>query len=128
MSTKSESLSDRQWMIINAISLVVMAPAVVSHELTHALAAKPWAKDVSVEIWPQPQALIQYPAGTPELAIRFVNSAPTLVGAILAIPFIAWYASDPNVYLLAYIGANWIVYTVPASEEDRKPLTAGKVE
>lgn len=108
---------------LNRVALLVMLPAVVAHELTHAAFALPFGRVESITIVP-PKATLYYPAGTPTPAIRLANLAPTLVGVLGGVPAMVWLIThmSPNIAVAGYLVGSWGVYTLPVSPEDRKPL------
>lgn len=113
---------------LNGLALVLMLPAVVAHELTHAIAAKPFGDVREISIYP-PKAVLEYPAGTPWLAIRAVNLSPCILGTVVGLPALWWLLTTQSLSppVLAYLVGSWAVYTVPASHEDRNPKDHAKV-
>lgn len=107
---------------LNGVALLLMFPAVAAHELTHAAAAYPVGRVVDVSIYP-PRALIEYPGGTPWLAIRLVNLSPAILGTLVGLPVLVWLVTSFSLSppVLAYLAGSWAIYTVPASDEDRNP-------
>lgn len=109
-------------------------PALVLHELTHAVAAAPFASTRVRLFTASPHAEMHWRPGTPRLAVRLAHLAPTIVGAlctvltaVVAAPVLsAGIPSNPFHalalgLLLAY---NWLLYCWP-SETDRHPFSAG---
>ena len=58
--------------------LMLMAPAVIAHELTYAVAPLPWATDWQFNR-SNPSVTIEYIEGTPITAVQFANLAPTMI-------------------------------------------------
>lgn len=108
---------------LSGAALLIMLPAVLAHELTHAAATLPiHGADVeTISLYP-PRATLTYPPGTSWWAIRAVNLAPTIVGTAVGLPILVWVVTSWSVAppLLAYIAGSWAVYTAP-SEQDRRP-------
>jgi hypothetical protein len=109
---------------MNRLGTLFLLPAVVAHEYTHALFALVAGGSVDdVSLLP-PRAQLRYRAGTPTLAIRLVNVAPTLVGLLLGLPLLLWAVSGPtSLPVAAYLLGLWAAYTAP-SGDDLRPFAA----
>lgn len=112
--------------LVDLLGALIMFPAVLAHELTHAAVAWPWIQasrpsDLVDRLVP-PRLELDYPAGTPVLAVVVANLAPTVVGAAL-VPFVLPWALGLPVPLLAYVFGAWALYTWP-SADDLAVLTA----
>ncbi|WP_363464083.1 hypothetical protein [Halogeometricum borinquense] len=108
------------------LGALVMFPAVLAHELTHAAVAWPWIEatrpsDLVDRLVP-PRLELNYPAGTPVVVAVVANLAPTIVGALLA-PFVIPWTFGLEVPLMAYVFGAWALYTWP-SADDLAVLTA----
>ncbi|MBP1987248.1 hypothetical protein [Halolamina salifodinae] len=106
--------------IVDLLGAVIMFPAVLAHELTHALVAWHWI-DAStpsdiVDRFVPPRLELRYPAGTPVVVVVVANLAPTLVGAALA-PFLLPWVFSFEVPLLAYVFGSWALYTFPSADD-----------
>lgn len=110
----------------------LLTPSVPLHELTHALAALPWASNIDASlIRDDAQVDVTLPEGTPLWAVYLVSLAPTLVGLGLLLGLIALFGV-PSVSalsgfaihelgLLVILALNWVIFTYP-SRGDRRPL------
>lgn len=107
---------------LNEAALVLMLPAVLAHELTHATAALPFGRVNAVTIFP-PRAILEYPPETSWLAIRFVNLAPTIVGSLVGLPALVMLTTAIGlpVPVVVYLIGSWAIYTLPVSDHDRNP-------
>ncbi|WP_396614115.1 hypothetical protein ACH9L7_20260 (plasmid) [Haloferax sp. S1W] len=110
----------------------LLTPSVPLHELTHALAALPWASDIDASLFrDDAQVDVTLPEGTPLWAVYFVSLAPTLVGLGLLLIFIALFGIPTistvaefaihELGLLVILALNWVIFTYP-SQGDRRPL------
>jgi len=103
--------------MIRKFSFLLLLPAIVLHELTHAAVGYPWAKKIEIDLWPEARVFQYYPEDVPRLVYRIVNLAPTIVGSSLAIVFLWLY---PNFVLELwppigiYLLGLWTIYTAPS--------------
>jgi hypothetical protein len=73
---------------------ILLLPARIVEEGVHALAALPWAEEVSVRLDPGAGAAetrVQYRQGTPRWAVRVAHAAPEVVAALAGLATIAWW-------------------------------------
>ncbi|ELY27917.1 hypothetical protein C499_08737, partial [Halogeometricum borinquense DSM 11551] len=94
MTTTSDTDSENVGLV-DLLGALVMFPAVLAHELTHAAVAWPWIEatrplDLVDRLVP-PRLELNYPAGTPVVVVVVANLAPTMVGALLT-PFVVPWA------------------------------------
>lgn len=109
-------------------------PALVLHELTHAVAAAPFASTRIRLFSDTPHAELRWQEGTPRLAIRLAHLAPTIVGVLTTALTVVTVApvlsmglpSNPfhALALALLLGYNWLLYCWP-SRQDRRPFETG---
>lgn len=118
-ATASESNTEDVGFV-DLLGALVMFPAVLAHELTHAAVAWPWIRasrpsDLVDRLVP-PRLELDYPAGTPVIVVVVANLAPTVVGAVLA-PFVIPWSLGLEVPLMAYVFGAWALYTWPSGDD-----------
>lgn len=105
---------------LDLLAAIVMLPAVLGHELTHALVAWWWVDaDRPAEIIDRvvpPRLELTYPSGTPVVVVVAANLAPTIVGLALAPALVPWAFGLP-VPLLVYVLGAWALYTRPSRDD-----------
>lgn len=106
---------------INVAAVMLFAPAVLMHELTHAILSKPFGDIHDVSYVP-PKVTIEYPAGTNTWAVRAVNLSPTVVGVVAGFFVVPWGFSL-SLPIGAYLLGSWAVYTAP-SQDDIRPFSS----
>lgn len=108
---------------VQYLGVAILLPAVLAHELTHAVFALPFGRVEKVTLVP-PEATLIYPSGTSRFWIRLANLAPTLVGTVIGLPVGWWILTHLalNLAIIGYLVGSWMVYTLPVSERDRRPF------
>jgi hypothetical protein len=84
----------RLWTAWGIVSTLVMLPTMLLEEFLHALAALPFAEEVSVHVDPRgstAKTRVQYAPGTPSWAVTFAHVAPEVVAAVAGVAVIAWW-------------------------------------
>lgn len=84
----------RLWSAWGLVSTLVMLPTMVAEEAIHALAALPWADEVSVHVDPRgstAKTVVHYADGTPSWAVTLAHIAPEVVAAVAGVAVIAWW-------------------------------------
>ncbi|ADQ68439.1 hypothetical protein [Halogeometricum borinquense] len=119
MTTTSDTDSENVGLV-DLLGALVMFPAVLAHELTHAAVAWPWIEatrplDLVDRLVP-PRLELNYPAGTPVVVVVVANLAPTMVGALLT-PFVVPWAFGLEVPLMTYVFGAWALYTWPSADD-----------
>jgi len=101
---------------IQAFANILMAPAVLLHELTHYAVARPWLKDCDahVGIRERPRLELTFAEGTPVRGAQAALIAPLAVGLLVA-PFVYPYVSLSP--LGVYTAGLWSVYTVTGATD-----------
>lgn len=125
MSTETATAEDvddtqRDVSIVDVLSALIMLPAVLLHEITHAAIAWRWVvvddpRDLVDRLVP-PRLELHYPAGTPVIVVLIANLAPTIVGAAVA-PIVVPWALGLELPLLVYVLGAWALYTVPSGDD-----------
>lgn len=105
---------------LDVLAALVMFPAVVGHELTHALVAWPWVstehpRDLVDRVVP-PRLELRYPSGTPVAVVVTANLAPTIVGLALG-PVVVPWALSFSLPVAAYLVGAWALYTRPSGDD-----------
>ena len=113
---------------LQVVSVLGLLPFVVAHEATHALAARPWATNASVSVFP-PRARISF-ENPSRAVLSFVGLAPTIVGyltvALLGV-FVLVLGVVPSTSSFVadvYFALGWIVYATPSRGDLRQLTTA----
>ncbi|RYJ15028.1 hypothetical protein ELS19_14425 [Halogeometricum borinquense] len=119
MTTTSDTDSENVGLV-DLLGALVMFPAVLAHELTHAAVAWPWIEatrplDLVDRLVP-PRLELNYPAGTPVVVVVVANLAPTMVGVLLT-PFVVPWAFGLEVPLMTYVFGAWALYTWPSGDD-----------
>ncbi len=103
--------------MIHKFSFLLLLPAIVLHELTHAAASYPWANKIEIDLWPEARVYRYYSADVPRWVYRVTNLAPTIIGTILAITLTCLYPTmlfevwpPTGIYLFGL----WVQYTAPS--------------
>lgn len=105
-------------------------PALVLHELTHVVAAQPFAS-VELHIGERPPLTLDWRPDTPRLWVWWAHLAPTILGILataltvaLAGPMLIQVLRTADPFTALAIGVlaayNWLLYCWP-SYEDRHP-------
>lgn len=126
MSTAASSNTDRdaeetrEVGLVDLVAALVMLPAVLAHEATHAAVAWRWVSTEQprelVDRLVPPRLELSYPAGTPVMVVVLANLAPTIVGIAVA-PFLFRWAVEIELVLSVYAIGSWYVYTVPSKDD-----------
>jgi len=120
VSERAESADDGGPGLLDLFGAIVMFPAVLAHELTHAAVAWPWIQARSVDDvvhrYIPPRLELEYPAGTPVLAVVAANLAPTLLGASFGPLLVPWAVGLPAP-IMAYVLGAWMLYTIPSPDD-----------
>ena len=108
------------------IGTALLYPAIIIHELTHAVFAYPWVDEyVDIQLYgPEAGVSVRWRAGTPRWVIGLAHIAPTLLGVVAApaILLVAGMPSGVGDWVAAGIlGANWMVYTRPSADDIQLP-------
>jgi len=88
------SAGRRLWTAWGVVSTLVMLPTMLLEEFLHALAALPWADEVSVHVDPRrstAKTVVQFADGTPSWAVTLAQVAPEVVAAVAGVAVIAWW-------------------------------------
>lgn len=109
---------------------VLVLPARVVEEGLHALAALPWARQVSVRLKPRAgtaETVVEYPDSTPGWAIRLAYVAPEAVASIAGVAVIAywltgsggvwWPESTLDWLLLSLLGSQYLAVALPSAKD-----------
>lgn len=106
-------------------------PALLAHELTHAVVAQPFAETSIRWRTTTPHVELDWQAGTPRLAVWCAHLAPTILGGLTAALTLFVVAevvsmgmpSNPfhTAAVALLVGYNWLLYAFP-SREDRRPF------
>jgi hypothetical protein len=109
-----------------AVCAVVLLPARVVEETTHAIAAWPFAEAVYVDLNPWgnvAETQVQFREGTPRWAITVAHVAPELIAAVTGAVVLAWWLAGPGVgwwpestldwALLYFVGIQYLAIWAP---------------
>lgn len=122
MSHDTATTEPEQTSRISPLDLVmlVMVPAILAHELTHAIVAWRWLVDrrpsTLVDRLLPPRLALTYGKGTPVLVVLLANLAPTIVG-IAVVPLLLPHAYGLEFPLFAYGFGSWFLYTLPSKDD-----------
>lgn len=113
MTSRSRSSSR-----VEQAAVLLLLPAIAAHELTHALAAWPFASSIELASRVPPRLRISYPSGTPVRAIQAVNLAPTLVGVAL-LPAVVLFLMSTELPppLLYYVIGSFGLFAWPSGDD-----------
>jgi hypothetical protein len=101
----------------------VSTPAMVLHELTHALVAQPWAERSAVVFDGASAAVhIEWSDDPPAWGVTLAHLAPTLLGTLVGLIGLVQLATSPptglNQWLVAgAIAAYWTIYVAPSGDD-----------
>jgi hypothetical protein len=112
---ETDDRDDREVGVADLFGALVMLPAVLAHELTHAGVAAPWA-EVRLDRLVPPRLELEYSAGTPVLVVVVANLAPTLIG-LLALPVALDLVLGTSIPVLTYGLGVWALYTLPSADD-----------
>jgi len=109
----------------------LLTPSVPLHELTHAVAAYPWADiDICLD-GTDSRVTMDWDDDAPVWAVRLAHLAPTLVGLGIAMLLVVVFGVPSvsglgglalhDLGLLVILFVNWVVYVFP-SYADRHPF------
>lgn len=88
------STAGRLWTAWGVVSTLVMLPTMLVEEFIHAIAALPFAEEVSVHVDPRgstAKTVVQFGDETPPWAMSAVAIAPEVVAAVAGVAVIAWW-------------------------------------
>ena len=106
---------------------LLLLPAILLHELTHAVVAWRWA-DVDIASYVPPVLELSYIEGTPMILVRIANVAPTIVGMLLS-PLVILWALELTPVVATYVFGSWLVYTQPSAKDlFAVPVSGGKTD
>lgn len=94
MEAVTVSAGRRLWTAWGIVSTLVMLPTMLIEESIHALAALPFAEEVSVHINPRgstAKTVVRYADGTPGWVITLAHVAPEVIAAFAGVAVIAWW-------------------------------------
>ncbi len=105
----------------------------------HALAARPWASAIDIDIDLRAgtaKTIVEFPAGTPQWAIRAAYLAPEVAAAVAGVAVIAfWFVHGPlwlpvttlDWALLAVLGAQYLAIALPSASDADHTATQQEV-
>lgn len=97
----------------------LLMPAVVLHELTHAVIADRWA-DVEID-WSEPAVWMIWPSETPPLGYLSAFLSPMVIGYAVGLLAVGACVIDvfPSLPLWAsiWLGGNWLYYSFPTRSD-----------
>jgi len=111
---------------IDTYGTVVLFPAIVLHELTHAVVATPWVKEQSVTVKPRAaQWDVTWADGVAAWQVALVALAPFVAGMLaFGVGMAVWLLNGftmPTTVIelssLAVFGMWWAVYVRPSPED-----------
>ncbi|ARS89914.1 hypothetical protein [Natrarchaeobaculum aegyptiacum] len=99
------------------LGTLLLVPAIVAHEATHYVFAKPVAEDVRLEVWPVPAVAVVWCADAPRWRCRLAKLAPTTVGVTMAPLVGSWLVLETSVHwtVAVLLVGYWTVYTIPSA-------------
>jgi len=120
------SSKTRRETVLVAMWGLASLPAALAHELTHALASVPWARQIGVIVEPRSGRAvtrIDWRDGSGQLARTFAALAPMLVGLLGAAIFAAVVAANglqlpstaSGLAKVSVLAMWWAIYTMPSA-------------
>lgn len=115
----------RLWTAWGIVSTLVMLPTMLLEELIHALAALPFAEELSVHVDPRgstAKTVVRYAEGTPNWAVTAVAVAPEVVAGLTGVVVIAWWTiggtlpvpqSTVDWCLMLFLGVQYLWLILP---------------
>lgn len=112
------SVTRRAWTGYQRLCLAVLLPAVLAHELAHAIAAGLLgAESVEVNLSAaQPHVLMDF-GDLPRWRVRVACLAPTIVGLVWAGSGIALFGPPPLSPPTVLVAGYWALFTVPSRDD-----------
>jgi len=119
------SVRRRAWTLWGIVSTLVMLPTMLVEEAIHALAALPFADEVSVHINPRSstaKTVVRYAEGTPRWAVVAAQVAPEVLAGVAGVAVIAWWtvggalpvpSSTVDWCLLLFLGVQYLWLILP---------------